>query len=143
MLFADIVATSAAVAGTSSRSAKSAALADLLARAEPREIAVAVGFLTGEPHQGRIGVGWRTLSAAERVPADGPSLTVADVDAAITALAGLSGPGSAGARQSLLGDLFARATADEGRFLVRLLGGELRQGAAQGLGIDQVADSQA
>ena len=139
MLFADIVATSMAVAATASRTAKSAALAGLLGRAEPEEVEVAVGFLIGEPHQGRIGIGWRTLAAAERPPSDEPTLTVAEVDDAITRLGALSGPGSATARKDLLGHLFSRATEDEARFLARLLGGELRQGALAGVMADAVA----
>lgn len=143
MLFAEIVATSAAVAATSARSAKAQALAELLGRLAPDEVEPAVGFLTGEVRQGRIGVGWSSLSAAERRPATAPALTVADVDAAITALAGLGGAGSAGARAAQLGDLFARATADEGHFLTRLIGGELRQGANAGVMADAVAKASA
>ncbi|MCU1355021.1 MAG: ATP-dependent ligase [Acidimicrobiales bacterium] len=139
MLFADIVATSMAVAATASRTAKSAALAGLLGRAEPEEVEIAVGFLIGEPRQGRIGIGWRTLAAAERPPSEEPTLTVADVDDAITRLGGFSGPGSATARKELLGHLFSRATEDEARFLARLLGGELRQGALAGVMADAVA----
>src|SRR2546423_3865690 len=42
--------------------AKIAALADLLRRLAPDEVEPAVGFLVGEPRQGRIGVGWATLA---------------------------------------------------------------------------------
>ncbi len=141
MLFAEIVATSAAVGGTSSRTAKAQALADLLARLEPAEVEPAVGFLVGEPRQGRIGVGGRTLPAASAggAPAAEATLTVAEVDDAISTLAGLSGPGSAGARVALLGELFGRATADEASFLTRLLVGDLRQGALAGVMTDAVA----
>ncbi|MCB0962811.1 MAG: ATP-dependent DNA ligase [Acidimicrobiales bacterium] len=139
MLLAEVVATSAAVAAESGRSAKRDALAELLARLEPDEIEPAVGFLTGEPRQGRIGVGWRTLQAAERPPAATPTVTIAELDAALTALAGLAGPGSGTARLELVGDLLGRATAPEARFLARLLGGELRQGANAGVMTDAVA----
>jgi DNA ligase-1 len=137
--FSDLVATSAAVAGTSSRTAKRDALAGLLASLAPDEVAVAVGFLIGLPLQGRIGVGWRTLQAAEQPPAAEPSLTILEVDATLTALAGLGGPGSAGERKRLLTELMARATADEARFLFGLVGGELRQGALAGVMADAVA----
>ncbi|CAN5881350.1 ATP-dependent DNA ligase [soil metagenome] len=139
MLFAEVVAASTEVKATSSRTAKAQALAELLGRLDPPEVEPAVGFLTGEPRQGRVGVGWRTLSAAERDPAEEPLLTVADVDEDITTLAGLSGPGSGNARLALLGEVLARATADEGWFFVRLLGGELRQGALAGVMTDAVA----
>jgi DNA ligase-1 len=74
MLFAEVVATSAAVAAVSGRSAKRDALAELLGRLEPDEVEPAVGFLTGEPRQGRIGVGWRTITAAEQPPAAEPQV---------------------------------------------------------------------
>ncbi|MCB0972810.1 MAG: hypothetical protein KDA97_14990, partial [Acidimicrobiales bacterium] len=82
---------------------------------------------------------WRTLQAAERSPAGAPSLTVGEVDAALTALAALAGPGSGTARLELVGDLLGRATEAEARFVARLLGGELRQGANAGVMTDAVA----
>jgi DNA ligase-1 len=139
VLFADLVATSATVSATSARNAKRDALAALLTGRGPREAIIAVGFLTGEPRQGRIGVGWRTLAAADRVHAAEPSLTLDDVDRAISELGSLSGAGSQAARRALLEDLFSRATEDEGAFLFRLLGGELRQGALEGVMADAVA----
>src|SRR5947209_20506187 len=63
MLLADVVATSAAVASTRSRNAKVESIAALLARCDDEEIVPVVGFLTGEPRQGRVGVGWATLAA--------------------------------------------------------------------------------
>jgi DNA ligase-1 len=60
VLLADLVATSAAVAATRARTAKVAALGELLRQLDTDEVAPAVGFLTGVPRQGRIGVGWRT-----------------------------------------------------------------------------------
>ena len=65
VLLADLVATSAAVASTRARSTKTAALAELLGRLAPDEIEAAVGFLTGEARQGRIGVGWATVFRVE------------------------------------------------------------------------------
>jgi DNA ligase-1 len=50
-----------------------------------------------------------------------------------------SGPGSIAARTRLLSALFARATTREQAFLARLLLGELRQGALEGLMIEAVA----
>ncbi|MCU1461230.1 MAG: ligase [Acidimicrobiales bacterium] len=139
MLFADLVATSAAVTSTSARSAKVAALADLLGRCLPDEVAIAVPVLTGAPRQGKIGVGWRTAFAVEIEPATAPTLTVHDVDDALDALAETSGTGSAATRAQLLAGLFSRATADEGEFLRRLLVGELRQGALAGVMTEAVA----
>jgi DNA ligase-1 len=139
VLLADLVATSAAVAATRARTAKVAALGDLLRQLERDEVAPAVGFLTGVPRQGRIGVGWRTAVKVEVAPAVDPSITIAELDAVLAELAVTSGSGSVAARQRLLGDLFARATAPEAEFIRVLLTGGLRQGALAGVMADAVA----
>ena len=60
----ELVGTSGAVRGTASRLEKTALLAGLLHRLAPEEVPVAVGFLTGWPRQGRVGVGWATAGTA-------------------------------------------------------------------------------
>ena len=139
MLFADVVACSAAVGATRARTAKAAALADLLRAAGPEEVEPATAWLTGEPRQGRLGAGWRTLAAVDVPPAAAPSLRVADVEERLDALAATSGPGSTARRAAQLDALFRAATADEQRFLQRLLTGELRQGALEGVMLEAVA----
>ncbi|MDH4170378.1 MAG: ATP-dependent DNA ligase, partial [Acidimicrobiia bacterium] len=139
MTLAAIVATSAAVAATSSRKEKTRRLADLLADLDPDEVEPAAAILVGEPRQGRIGVGWSTLARVATTPADSPSITITDLDDALTAVAATTGPGSSARRDTLLGDLLARATAAEDQFLRSLLGGELRQGALGGLMAEAIA----
>jgi DNA ligase-1 len=139
VLLAAVAATSATVTATRSRTTKVAALADLLRRLDPAEAPVAVGFLTGEPRQGRIGVGWATAVRIDAPPAAQPSLTLLDVDRRLTELQGTTGPGSTERRATLLADLLARATSPEADLLRRLLTGELRQGALAGLMVDAVA----
>ena len=53
------------------------------------------------------------------------------------------GAGAARQRARLLGELFSRATRDEQDFLVRLLSGDLRQGALEGILTDAVAKAAA
>ena len=140
MQLAEVVSTSRAVASTSGRLEKIAHLAELLGRTPPDHIQIVVGFLTGEPRQGRVGVGMALLSSLRDVPpADAPSLNVAEVDAAFDRLTTTAGQGSADARAQLLRQLFGRATAEEQSFLSRLLFGELRQGALEGVLVDAVA----
>ena len=139
MLLAELVSVSEQVAATPARVAKIAALAALLRRLAPDEVEAAVGFLTGEPRQGRIGVGWATLQHARGEAATVPVLTIADLDAAIGAIQATTGPGSVEARGRLLRDLLGRATASEGEFIWRLLTGELRQGALEGVMLEAVA----
>jgi DNA ligase-1 len=137
--FAEVVATSAAVTATRSRTAKIDALASTLRALPPEEIEPAVAWLAGEPRQGRIGTGWRTLAALRVTPAPEPRLSVAEVDAALGAIAACSGGGSTNRRTELLRALFGAATADEQRFLIRLITGELRQGALEGVLVEAVA----
>ncbi len=142
-LFADVVTASAGVAATSSRSAKVATLADLLRRLEPGEVPVVVGILSGVPRQGRVGVGYATIGAISRPPAVEPSLSVEDVDRAISEVEAATGSGSAARRRELLETLLGRATEPESAFLVGLLTGGLRQGALAGLMADAVAKAAA
>ncbi|WP_409331294.1 ATP-dependent DNA ligase [Trujillonella humicola] len=139
MLFAEVVAASAAVAATRARTAKAGALARALRAADPAEVAAVAAWLAGEPLQGRLGLGWRTLTRAAHAAAPDPGLTVGEVDAALTDLAGTSGAGSVARRDALLARLLGAATAEEQRFLVRLLTGELRQGALEGVLVEAVA----
>lgn len=146
MLLADVVHASAAVTATRSRLKKIEILAAALHEAagadtgrEAAALRAVTGYLTGSPVQGRTGTGWRTLTALEHRPASIPTLTVTDVDDTLTALAAATGPGSQTRRTELLTRLLQRATADEHDFLLRLLTGELRQGALEGVMLDAVA----
>lgn len=139
MLLAELVKTTDAVAATRSRTAKVEALADLLCRLEPAEVATAVGMLVARPRQGRVGVGWRGMSAAKAAPAAEAALTVADVDAALDRLLGSAGAGSAAERAATLRSLMSAATAREQAFIAGVLLGELRTGALEGVLTDAVA----
>ena len=138
-LLADVVTASREVTDTSSRSRKVAILADLLRRLDADEIPIAVGFLSGAPRQGRVGVGYSTIYGVEQASAVEATLTVGDLDRAIVAVSEATGAGSAARRKQILGDLLGRATAEEAGFVRRLFTGELRQGALAGLMVDAVA----
>ena len=142
MLLADLVATSEAVGATTSRLAKAEALAALLRRLEPAEVGPAVAFLSGEPRQRPLGVGWAALRDLP-APAAAPALTVADADRAFEALAAAAGPGSQGVRRDALQALFGAATEREQRFLRALALGDLRQGALGGVAAEAVAKAAA
>ncbi len=128
-----------AVTATRSRLAKIEALAELLSALDPDEFAPAVGLLTASPRQGRIGVGWRGIATLEveharrahpddrrrrcrasrrwpRHPArDPPPLARATLQA-----------------------LAAQATGPEWDFLARVIVGELRTGALEGVLLDAI-----
>jgi DNA ligase-1 len=139
VLFAEVVATSEAVAATRARSRKIAAIAELIRQLAFDEVPVAVAYLTGEPRQGKIGIGWRTVSRLDIPGAAQPSVEILEVDRTLDALAAVNGPGSQAARTEILTELLSRATSAEQWFLSRLLVGELRQGALAGVVTDAVA----
>jgi len=139
--FSRLVEASLSVAATSARLGKVRALADCLRALEPAEIATAVTFLSGDTPQGRFGLSWAALRGADAAaaPAAAPLLSIADVDERLSALAAIRGGGSAARRTAALAELFGRATAPERDLLVRLLAGELRQGALGGAMLDAIA----
>src|SRR5215510_13569738 len=140
MRLADVVAASSAVAGTSGRLEKVSHLADVIRRVPPDDIETVIGFLSGAARQGRMGIGFASLSGLRDVPpAETSSLDIRDVDGAFDRLAGLQGAGSASRRAEFLRELLRQATHDEQDFLIRLLFGELRQGALEGVLMDAVA----
>jgi DNA ligase-1 len=136
----DIVETSARVAATAARRTKIDLLSSCLARCEPAWVETAVGALSGAPRQGKIGIGYAALREARSSPAAAaPTLTLADLDLALDRLLEVRGKGANAERARLLHELYARATADEQDFLIRLLTGELRQGALEGLMAEAIA----
>lgn len=140
MRFSELVQASSAVAETRARNAKIERLAACLAKMEPDEVPVGVAYLSGELTQGKIGLGYATvqgLSGGDGPPSTG--LTLLDVDRRFGEIAAVSGSGSAKRRTELLERLFRDAAPDECAFLKRLIVGELRQGALEGVLLDAIA----
>jgi len=139
MLLANVVQTSGRVAATSKRLAKIDILADLLKQLDTEEIEIVVSFLSGETRQGRTGIGYAVVRAAEAPPNTGATLEIRDVDHALATLATTKGPGSEQRKRDELRSLMARATPDEQQFLKELLLGGLRQGALEGIMFEALA----
>ena len=136
----DVVRTSAAVAATSGRLEKIARLAELLKRTPPDEVPIAIGFLIGWPRQGKLGVGWASVAAArDHAPASQATLELRDVDRIFDQLQSARGKNSARLRGDLLRELMSRATTDEQDFIGRLIIGEVRQGALEGVVLEGIA----
>ncbi len=148
VLLNDLVRTSAAVAGVQARRAKIDQIAALLAAVPSSEVPVAVAFLSGELRQRQIGVGYAALTGLFQPAAEtadragqpaGPGLTLSDTDTAFAAIGAVTGPGAQSARRQLLAALLIRATEGERSFLIRLLAGDLRQGALEGVMTEAIA----
>ena len=136
---AEVVRASAAVAATPSRLAKIRVLADVLRALEPDEVEIALPYLSGDIRQGRLTLGYSILRSVMGTPAASPGLALRDVDRAFDTLKAVKGKGSSTTRQDQLRNLFGKATAEEQDFLLRLIVGELRQGALEGVMLEAVA----
>ncbi|MER5595924.1 ATP-dependent DNA ligase [Streptomyces sp. NPDC002265] len=138
MLLSRLAQVSREVAAASARSRKTALLAGLFREADPDDVPLVIPYLAGRLPQGRLGVGWKVLSRPVP-PAAGPALTVREVDARLTGLAAVSGPGSQAERARLVEALMGAATEDEQRFLLGLITGEVRQGALDAVAVEGLA----
>ncbi|HET9898607.1 MAG TPA: ATP-dependent DNA ligase [Streptosporangiaceae bacterium] len=152
MLLKEVVTTSANVARSPGRKAKIGAIADLLTRVPEHEVAIAVTFLSGELTQRQIGVGYAALvdltrhepgqvSPEDVATAPESALTLTETDAAFGTIGTLLGPGSQAQRRAQLAALIGRATDSERQFLFRLIAGDLRQGALEGVMTEAVAQA--
>jgi ATP-dependent DNA ligase I len=139
VLLDELVSVSEEVASTRARLKKIDALASVLRRLEPAEIPIAVAYLSGELPHTPIGIGWASLRDRPPEKAPPPALEVLDVDTSLRKIGATTGKGSQAARREELDGLFSRATAPEQQFLARLLTGELRQGALEGVMADAIA----
>jgi DNA ligase-1 len=140
MRFAELAATSAAVAAVSARKAKIELLAAALRQLAPEEAEAGASYLCGELRQRQTGVGWAALREVPP-PAEVPTLTVAEVHRAVDEISLVAGAGSQARRRELVHRLFVAATADEQEMLRGLFSGELRQGAAAGVLAEAVAQA--
>jgi DNA ligase-1 len=138
-LLAEVARVSAAVAATASRLEKTRLLAECLRVLEPGEVEIALPYLSGEIRQGKLALGYAALKSAVGNAAPAAGLSVRDVDSAFERLKLVKGRGAASLRQAELRNLVAKATAQEQDFLLRLIAGELRQGALEGVMLEAIA----
>jgi DNA ligase 1 len=143
VLLAEVASTSAAVTAAAGRLAKIDLIAALLRQVPAAEIGVAVSFLSGDLTQRQIGVGYAALTdllgGDGSEPKAAAELTLAETDRALGQIGALAGQGSQAERRRLLAGLLGRATQAEREFLIRLLAGDLRQGALDGVMTDAIA----
>ncbi len=136
----ELAETSGEVTRNASRLAKIGHLAECLRRLEPPEIPIGVAYLCGELPQGKIGIGWSMLKDALGGPAaENPVLTLGDTDASFESMCKTTGPGSSRRRAELFAALMERASSAERDFLQRLVLGEMRHGALEGVMMEAVA----
>ena len=142
MLFGKLAETSQRVAEDRGRLKKIGYLAECLRQLSADEVEAGIAFLAGDMRQGRIGLGYAAVrDAMPERPADAATLTVSEVDATFDRIATMGGSGSVKEKVQAFADLLQRAESTEQEFLARLVCGELRQGAQEGVMIEAVAKS--
>ncbi|HLF10801.1 MAG TPA: hypothetical protein VJA26_06270 [Gammaproteobacteria bacterium] len=128
------------LAATRSRSEKVRLLSQCLRELQPHERETGVAWLSGIVPHGRLGLGPAAIYELRGIaPAHEPTLTLTGVQQRLDGLRSISGTGSANRRRAVLVELFGLAIGAEQNFLGRLLLGELRQGALEGVMADAIA----
>jgi DNA ligase-1 len=128
------------VRATPKTSEKVRLLDEVLRESAGHDTVLTALYLSGSLPQGKIGIGWNVIQKAmQDAPAAGKPLTLLDVDRTLGALAAERGSGSTERRVTELGRLFSRAAPAERQFLSRLIIGEIRQGALEGVLLDAIA----
>ncbi len=140
MKFLDLATTSDAIAATGGKLKKIDALARCLQLVPAHERAMAARYLAGVVPQ-KTGIGFALVHSVSPEAAASPSLEIAEVDQRLTDVAALQGSGSNNARKQRYGELLARATPIEQKFLAALVLGGLRQGALDGLVVEALASA--
>jgi len=139
-LLAGLVRTSEDVAATAARLAKVRTIAARLRALDADEIEIGALYLSGAAPQGRFGIGFAVLQdALSGTTETPPTLTLREVDRRLGEIAVMRGAGATALRAEALRALFALATEAERDFLMKLLIGELRQGALAGVMTDAIA----
>jgi DNA ligase-1 len=130
------------VGSTSKKKEKASLLAHLIQQAKGKEIALAVNYLSGQLPQGRLGIGWVTIQEALKdLSEQFRPLTLIEMDHLFEGIFREKGAGSLERKGRLLHDLFSYTSQVEREFLIRLMMGEIRQGALEGLGLEAIAQA--
>ena len=152
---AELAEASTNVAATRARLKKVSILSESLQRVTTAELPIAVKFLAGELTQGKIGIGGASVhktlgAAAERVDANSDGggtghdnrahdVSLTQVDAVFGEIARCRGKGSGARRKELLLGLLESLPPRDREFVVRLVLGDLRHGALEGIMVEAVA----
>jgi len=130
----NLVETSERVSATTKKKEKASLLAHFLREVKGKEIFLVAFYLSGELPQGRLGIGWAALEEALRGASFEPNpLSLMNLDLYFESIAREKGPGSSGRKVQTLREILSRSAEREKEFLIKLIMGEIRQGALEGL----------
>ncbi len=134
---------------TTKKNEKKQLISSFLKSLRRDEVQPAVAFLTGrafpegDPRILEIGgmTLWKILGGNRQTPLISVPLTIRSVAATFAQMALSRGKGSREAKESLLRALFIQATSAEANYLTRILVGEMRLGAVEGVVLEAIADA--
>jgi DNA ligase-1 len=143
MLFwSDFVEISKKVGTTPKKKEKSALLSQFFRRAREREIFLAAFYLSGELPQGHLGIGWAMLQEALKgAPFQPNPISLIDLDRSFESIVREKGSGSSGRKVQRLREILSHSNDKERESLVKLIMGEIRHGALEGLVLEAIAQT--
>jgi len=142
ILFSDLIKVSKKVGSTTKKKEKISILAHFFQQARGKEIALAASYLSGQLPQARLGIGWATLQEAlEDITDRFRPLSLTEIDRLLEGIAKEVGAGSSEKRLRLLREAFSYLKKNEREFLIKLILGEIRQGASEGLVLEAIAQA--
>ncbi len=138
-----------ALESTTKRTEKVVYLVDFLKALTREEIAPAVSFIVGRPFpesdERVLDIGGQTLWKINR--GSGQSalvskpVTILEVYRTFEKVATASGPGSRQRKETLIDTLLSRLPTSDAEYLMRILFGEMRMGAVEGVVLDAIAQA--
>jgi DNA ligase 1 len=147
--FLELALLCQSVEATTKRNEKIALIAAFLKRISPDEVAPTTLFLVGkafpESDSRVLEISYASVSSAgknlgQKRLTDRP-LTIREVSSTLEKIADASGSGSRERKMSLLRTLLTQASSLEAEFLMRMMLGEMRIGAVEGVLLDAIADA--
>lgn len=145
--FNQFTETCRALEGTAKRTEKVALLVDFLRNLSPEEIEPAVSFIVGRPFpesdERVLEIGGQTLWKIRRRSGQSAlvskPVTILEVYRTFEKIAKAHGPGSRQRKELLIDTLLGRLPPSDSQYLVRILFGEMRIGAVEGVMLDAIA----
>jgi DNA ligase-1 len=147
--FKELAALCKELEKTTKRKEKRSLIAGFLKRLEPDEVAPSVLMLVGtvfpEFDSRSLDIGWRTIQSvlehSVQTTLFKKRLTLKKVHNTLSRVADASGSGSRKLKEQLLEGLFTSAESDETDILVRIIFGEMRIGASEGVMLEAIAEA--
>jgi DNA ligase-1 len=137
-----------ALEATTKRNEKKLLISEFLQKLDSEEVVPTISFLIGKPFpesdERVLEVGGRTLwrlGESGQATLIAEPLTILEVSKTFDAIAKATGPGSRAKKEALLEGLLRRATSKEAKYLLRILTGEMRIGAVEGVAMEGISEA--